>query len=64
MSEIIKQNSLDEPENRLYKIIHEIKNMHKLSQETIEEIKIMSCEEKMKIIEVYNEMLSYINEFM
>ena len=38
--------------------------MRKLSQETIEEIKTMSCEEKIKIIEVYNEMVSYINEFM
>ncbi len=64
MSEIIKQSTLDDPENRLYKIIHEIKNMRKLSKETIEEIKRMNCEEKMKIIEVYNEMVSYINEFM
>lgn len=51
-------------ENNINKLGHDIRNMKKLTQEQINLIKILSHDEKTKIILLYDEILEHINNIM
>jgi hypothetical protein len=57
-------NSNDKINNDLYRFILNIKNFKALDKEDINNIRIMSNEDKMKIILTYNEMLSWVSDII
>ena len=45
-------------------ILHDIRNMKTLDEETIDQIRVMNCEQQTEIIVVFNEIVSILKEML
>jgi len=60
-SDDVKEN---EKNNFKSHCIHEIKNFKKLNQKVLVDINNLSSEERLEILQTYNQMINYANEIL